>query len=133
MDAEVTSTGQTFSLAGPKTYTIEQLLLLVESLTFEKICRPGLNIPHWAMRTTSRITDRAWWPMLSPDEVDRRFVDDLPDEPGTKTFADLAIMPDVLEEVAIIYLRRYRSHLHFEQPVETSGSRLRKGRYRVVD
>lgn len=133
MDAEVTSTGQTFSLAGPKTYTIQQLLTLVESLTLEKIRRPGLNVPHWALRLASKIADRAWWPMLSPDEVDRRYVDDLADEPGTKTFADLGIQPDTIEEVAIIYLRRYRSHLHFEQPVETSGSRLRKGKYHVID
>lgn len=72
--------------------------------------------------------------MLSADEVDRRMVDDLPDEAGTKSWADLGMTPDKIEDVAIVYLRRYRSHLRFEQPVETSGTPLRKnGRYHVVD
>lgn len=133
MDAEVTATGSTFSLAGPRTYTITQLLALVQSLTFNKTLREGLNVPHWALRLAARIGDKAWWGMLSPDEVDRRYVDDLPDEPGTKSWADLAMEPDTIEEVAIVYLRRYRNHLRFEQPVETSGARLKKGRYHVVD
>ncbi|PWN24771.1 putative NADH2 dehydrogenase 40K chain [Jaminaea rosea] len=135
MDAEVTSTGATFSLGGPKTYTITELLTLVESLTFEKTLRPGLNVPHWALRLAASITDKAaWWGMLSADEVDRRMVDDLPDEAGTKSWADLGMTPDKIEDVAIVYLRRYRSHLRFEQPVETSGTPLRKnGRYHVVD
>jgi NADH dehydrogenase (ubiquinone) 1 alpha subcomplex subunit 9 len=133
LDAELTSIGQTFSLAGPRTYTINQLLNLVQSLTFEKIRREGLNVPKFMLKAATKIADKAWWPMLSPDEVDRRYIDDLADEPGTKSWADLGIEPDTIEEVAIVYLRRYRSNLRFEQPVETGGSRLKKGKYHVVD
>lgn len=70
---------------------------------------------------------------MNVDELERRYHDDLPDQPGTKSWADLGMEPDVLEEVAITYLRRYRSHVRFEQPVETSGTKLKKPRYHVVD
>lgn len=133
MDAENTTIGQTFSLAGAKTYTINELMHLVESLTMQKIVREGFNIPKFAMSLATRVGDLAWWPMLSPDELARRYMDDKPDAPGTKGWADLGITPDALEEVAIVYLRRYRSHLFFEQPVEGSGVRLRKEPYRIVD
>lgn len=135
MDAENTSIGATFSLGGPRTYTVEQLMTLVEGLTFEKIVRPAMNVPKFALMTAAKLGDLAWWPMLSPDEVTRRFIDDKPDAPGTLGFADLGIEPDLLEAVAVVYLRRYRSNLHFEQPVETGGVRLKgaKQRYNVVD
>lgn len=135
MDAENTSIGQTFSLGGPRTYTSAQLMQLVESLTFEKIVRPALNVPRFALKLAARVGDLAWWPMLSPDEVTRRYIDDSPDAPGTLGFADLGIEPDLLEEVAIVYLRRYRSNLRFEVPTETGGVRLKgaKQRYNVVD
>lgn len=132
-DADNTTMGQTFSLAGPKTYTVGQLLQLVESLTFNKTVRPGLNIPKFALKAATKIGDLAWWQMLSPDEVERRYLDDKAEEKGTLGFADLGIEPDTLEERAIVYLRRYRSQLRFEQPVEGSGIKLKKGKYHVVD
>lgn len=82
MDADNTSTGQTFSLGGPKVWTTNQLLRLVESLTFNKTVREGLNIPKFALMTAAKIGSLAWWQMLSPDEVTRRYMDDKADEPG---------------------------------------------------
>lgn len=133
LDAENTSIGQTFSLGGPRAYTIEQLLTLVEALTFNKTLRPGVNVPKFLIKSIAKAGEAVWWPMLNADEVERRYVDDLEDAPGTKSWADLGIEPDFLEEVAIVYLRRYRNSLRFEQPVEGSGNRLRKGKYHVVD
>lgn len=97
--------GQTFSLAGPKTYTVNQLLQLVESLTFNKTVRPGLNVPKLALKAATKIGDFAWWQMMSPDEVEWRYVDKA-DEAGTLGFTDLGIEPDTLEERAVVYLRR---------------------------
>jgi hypothetical protein len=108
LDAENTSMGQTFSLAGPRSYTIAEMMQLVEALTYNKIVRPALNVPKPILMTASKLAQLAWWPMLSPDEVTQRFLDCKPDEPGTKSWADLGIEPDLLEEVAIMYLRRYR-------------------------
>ncbi|PWN52501.1 putative NADH2 dehydrogenase 40K chain [Violaceomyces palustris] len=133
LDAENTSIGATFSLAGPREYTVAQLLALVESLTFTSVAKPGFNTPKWALMAATRIADLAWWPMISPDEVTRRLIDDLPDAPGTKSWADLGIEPDLLEEVAIVYLRRYRPNTRFEQPVQSGGFRLKKQKYNVVD
>ncbi|CAO1629071.1 unnamed protein product [Sympodiomycopsis kandeliae] len=133
MDAEMTSIGSTFSLAGPRSYTLSELVTLVESLTFKKLSREFLNIPKSLFKPALKAGELVWWPMFNSDELERRFIDDLPDEPGTKSWSDLGMTPDVLEEVAITYLRRYRSHLRFEQPVETSGSKLKKNRYHVVD
>ncbi|KAN0062274.1 Protein-lysine N-methyltransferase efm5 [Thecaphora frezii] len=133
MDADVTSMGQTFSLAGPKTYTIGQILQLVESLTFRSLVKPGFNTPKFALKAIASVGELAWWPMLTKDEVIRRYIDDLPDAPGTKSWADLAIEPDTLEETAIVYLRRYRSATRFEQPVQTGGVRLKKAKYDVLE
>jgi NADH dehydrogenase (ubiquinone) 1 alpha subcomplex subunit 9 len=132
-DAELTSIGQTFSLAGPRTYTIAEMLKIVESLTYNKILRIGLNVPKFVLNASTKIGDLAWWPMFSPDEVIQRYIDDKADEAGTLSWADLGMQPDTLEERAILYLRRYRNSLHFEEPVEGSGMKLRKGRYHVVD
>lgn len=134
LDADLTTMGKTFSLGGPKQYTINQMLALVQAMTFEKIVRPGLNIPKPLMMTAAKLGDLVWWPMLSPDEVTRRYIDDLQDDPQTLGFKDLGITPDFLEDVAVVYLRRYRSNLYFETPHETSGLRLNKNKkYRVVD
>lgn len=135
LDAENTSIGQTFSLAGPKQYTITQLLSLVESLTFNKTVREGLNVPKFALKFAATLADKPWWPMLNPDEVERRYIDDLLDEPGTKSWADLGMEPDEIEDVALTYLRRYRPAVQYERPIEgTHGSgKLKKPKYHVVD
>ncbi|CAD6953565.1 unnamed protein product [Tilletia controversa] len=133
MDAEETTIGQTFSLAGPKTQTVSELMNLIQSLTMTKLVRLGLNIPKPLLMTAAKVGDLAWWPMLSPDEVERRYIDDYADEPGTKSWADLGIVPDEVEEVAITYLRRYRDHLTFELPVERKTKMGKKqAGYRTV-
>lgn len=121
-----------FVLRGPKTYTFETLLSLVEALTLKKLTGP--SVPKPLLMLAARVWDLVWWPTLSPDEVTRRYIDDVPvvkagavmgSMPGfggasrfdsgiltpeiVKGFAELGIEPDVLEEVAIVYLRRYRS------------------------
>lgn len=99
----------TFALSGPKTYTFETLLSLVEALTLKKL--QGPNFPKPILALAARLWDFAWWRTLSPDEVVRRFIDDVRVEGGLKGFEELGIEPDVLEDVAIVYLRRYRSRL----------------------
>ena len=108
----------TFILPGPKSYNFETLLHLVESLTLTKLSGP--NFPKPVLKFASRLWDLVWWPTLSPDEVERRFIDDVVySEEGAKGWADLGITPDVLEDVAIVYLRRYRSASYFDLPVST--------------
>ena len=130
MDAESTI-GETFSLPGPKTYTYNDLIRIAEARTMQKL--QGRTPPRWAASLATRIWENVWWPTISPDEVTRRYMDDKDPAPGTLGFADLGITPDVLDDVAIIYLRRYRSSAYYDQPVETGGVKLRQKSYHVVE
>ncbi|KDE07008.1 NADH dehydrogenase (ubiquinone) 1 alpha subcomplex 9 [Microbotryum lychnidis-dioicae p1A1 Lamole] len=121
----------TFAFTGPQTYTFEQLLHLVEALTLQKLSGP--NFPKPILALAARLWDLVWWPTLSPDEVTRRFIDDVQIEEGLKGFKDLGIEPDVLEDVAIVYLRRYRSSSYFDLPVASGGIKLRSQKYHVVE
>ncbi|GAA6047633.1 hypothetical protein JCM3770_001599 [Rhodotorula araucariae] len=120
----------TYALPGPRTYTFEQLLHMVEALTLKKLRGP--NFPRPVLAALARAWDLVWWPTLSPDEVTRRYIDDLPVGPGVKGFADLGIEPDVLDDVAINYVRRYRGSAYYDLPIQQGGFKLRKQAYKVV-
>lgn len=47
-----------------------------------------------------------WWPTLSPDEVERRYINDV-DVKGD--WEALGIVPEELENMAIAYVRRFRN------------------------
>lgn len=130
------SMGETFELYGPKAYTVRELLQVVEDITYQKIIKPDINVPRFVFSTLARIGEKvAWWPMFNPDEVTRRFINEVP-KGGMKGFADLGIQPDVLEDVAILFLRRFRSHLRYEQPISNAHSgavKLRKRPFHVVE
>jgi len=104
--------GQTYAFPGPRTYTFEEIMSLVEALTLTKL--KGPNFPKPMLKAAARIWDLIWWPTVSPDEVTRRYIDDVEVAEGLKGFADLGIEPDLLEHVAITYLRRYRSASYFD-------------------
>jgi len=137
LTAPVTSTASTFVLPGPEAYTYNEMLNLIEFFTMRKM--PNLpTIPRPVIEAIAAFTNRAfWWHTISPDEVIRKYIDDLgvdahlyrPDaskpagwgegeapkrfvgvngEP-VKGFSDLDISPDLVEEHAQKYLRRYRS------------------------
>ncbi|GAA6062050.1 hypothetical protein JCM10212_005035 [Sporobolomyces blumeae] len=122
--------GETFALPGPRTYTFEQLLHMTEALTLKKLRGP--NFPKPVLAALARVWDLVWWPTLSPDEVTRRYIDDLAVQPGHKGFADLGIEPDVLEDVAIVYLRRYRGSSYADLPIQEGGIKLRKPAYHTL-
>ncbi|GAA6023849.1 hypothetical protein JCM10207_005394 [Rhodosporidiobolus poonsookiae] len=123
------SLGSTYSLPGPKTYTFEQLLQLAEALTLKKLRGP--NFPKPVLAALARAWDLVWWPTLSPDEVTRRYIDDLPVAPGTKGFADLGIEPEILDDIAIVYLRAHRSASYVDLPITAGGVPLRRKPYHV--
>ena len=137
LTAPRTSIGSTFALPGPRTYTYENLIKLVDAFTLKS--HGGLPIPRPVAMLAATIMNRCiWWPTISPDEVVRKYIDDAtshassgiheavpsgwetPDMSGlenmrgvngelVKSWADLNIEPETLEEHAIKYLRRYRS------------------------
>lgn len=146
LDAPVTSVASTFHLAGPAVKTGNEILDLVSLLTMKPMNKAP-EVPKAVAMAFAKFVNKAiWWPTVSPDEIERKFINDAgiealepidtsayPDGwapaqqssiiPGVdgepvKTFADLAISPDHIEEWAIRYVRRYRSSATFDMPVE---------------
>ena len=95
----------TLALPGPSTLTYEYLLELVSTLTYNPPSRAPV-IPKQVALALARAAQRIWWPALSPDEVERRYIDDA-DTPGD--WAVVGVEPDEIENHAITYVRRYRS------------------------
>ena len=95
----------TFNLPGPSTLTYEYLLSLVSSVTYNPPSTAPV-VPQKIALALAKAAQAVWWPALSPDEVKRRYIDDV-DVPGD--WDKFGITPDEIEEHAITYLRRYRS------------------------
>ena len=96
---------RTLALPGPSTLTYEYLLELVSTLTYNPPSRAPV-VPKQIALALARAAQRIWWPALSPDEVERRYIDDA-DTPGD--WAVVGVEPDEIENHAITYVRRYRS------------------------
>ncbi|TBU45008.1 NADH dehydrogenase [Dichomitus squalens] len=109
----------TFSLPGPSTLTYEYLLTLVSTITYNPPSRAPV-VPKSVALALSKLAQNVWWPMLSPDEVVRRYIDDV-DVPGD--WDVFGVIPDEIEEHAITYLRRFRSADNFSRPVVFPASR----------
>jgi hypothetical protein len=83
----------------------EYLLKLVSTLT----CNPPSRAPVVPKPVTLalvRVAQCIWWPALSPDEVERRYIDDA-DAPGDWALVD--VEPDEIENHAITYVHCYHS------------------------
>jgi len=131
MNADSTM-GQTFSLGGPKAYTFEEIIAIAELETVLKL--QGFNVPKFLASMVTRVWENVWWPTLSPDEITRRCMDDLPDEKGTLSWEYLGMKPDSLEELAVIYLRRHRSAQYYDRPSALQGGlKLRKPSYHTIE
>jgi len=96
---------QTLNLPGPSTVTYEYLLDLIDSITYRPPSRAP-TVPKAVALAISKASQAIWWPALSPDEVERRYIDD------SKIEGDwdiVGVTPEELEPHAITYLRRFRS------------------------
>jgi NADH dehydrogenase (ubiquinone) 1 alpha subcomplex subunit 9 len=96
---------RTLALPGPSALTYEYLLELVSTLTYNPPSRAPV-VPKRVALALASAAQRIWWPALSPDEVERRYIDDA-DTPGD--WALVGVEPDEIENHAITYVRRYRS------------------------
>jgi NADH dehydrogenase (ubiquinone) 1 alpha subcomplex subunit 9 len=68
---------QTLNLPGPTTHTYAYLLDLVSTLTYNPPSRAPVVPKALALLATKYADKALWWPMLTPDEVERRFIDDV--------------------------------------------------------
>ena len=96
---------QTLNLPGPSTVTYEYLLDLVASLTYNPPTRAP-TLPKAVTLALSKASRAIWWPALSPDEVERRYIDDSQVQGDWDVFG---VTPEEVEPHAITYLRRYRT------------------------
>lgn len=137
INAPVTSEASTFALPGPSAYTYDDILEAVSFFAMKPKSK-AMSVPKPFALLFAHIFNRAiWWPTQSPDEIERRYIDDVGvskfyaqeddfrpsgwgeakgdlamtgvDGEPIKTWSDLNLEPSLLEETAIRYLRNYRS------------------------
>jgi NADH dehydrogenase (ubiquinone) 1 alpha subcomplex subunit 9 len=135
--APVTSIASTFALPGPAMHTFNSLQQLVAAMTMTPVSTaPTLPKPIAKLIATA-LNRGLWWPTVSPDEIERKYIDDIGveayaaalgeakpsgwaedavvggmtgiDGEAVKSWRELNIEPELIEEHAIKYLRRYRS------------------------
>ncbi|KAF8917056.1 hypothetical protein CPB85DRAFT_1431670 [Mucidula mucida] len=103
----------TINLPGPSTLTYEYLLDMVTAVTLNAPSKAP-TIPKAVASLIATAASRSlWWPILSPDEVTRRYIDDA-EVPGN--WSEFGVTPSEIEHHAISYLRRYRSSENFDRP-----------------
>jgi len=105
---------RTLTLPGPSTLTYEYLLDLVSAVTLRSFHSYAPEMPRGIATAVARVAQSVWWPIISPDEVTRRFVNDS-DVPGD--WEELGVTPTEIEPLALKYLRRYRTTDTYTDPV----------------
>lgn len=96
---------QTLNLPGPSTVTHEYLLDLISAMTYRPPSRAP-TVPKSIALALSKASQSIWWPSLSPDEVERRYIDD---SQAQGDWDVVGVTPEDVEPHAITYLRRYRA------------------------
>jgi NADH dehydrogenase (ubiquinone) 1 alpha subcomplex subunit 9 len=121
MDMDKTSIGQTYNLAGPKTYTNREFLQLVaDTLADPNHSRMTVNVPKPIMQAIAYLTNRfIWWPTMDPDLIERKYVDEPSDRKimlsanggltSDESWKALDIVPDTLEDNIAQYIKWMRS------------------------
>jgi len=71
-------------------------------------------LPQAIAKILAKLGQNVWWPALSPDEVIRRYIDDV-DVPGD--WNAVGVQPSEIEDTAIVYLRRFRSAENYVRPI----------------
>ncbi|KAI9023048.1 hypothetical protein CLU79DRAFT_750096 [Phycomyces nitens] len=125
------SMGKTYELYGAKQYTFEDVFKLAREISMKPL--PTYNVPTPVAKLAASVLDKLPYnQMISPDLIQRMTMDDKP-TPGALTFADLYMEPTLLENVAIQYLRRFRSNAVFDLPFEKGDGQVQKGVYHIID
>jgi len=119
------------NLPGPQTYSVEYLLELVSSVTYQPPSR-AMHLPKAVAMLLSRVSGLVWWPALSPDQVERRYVNDTE---GVSDWDFFGFSPDSLEAHALTYLQMYRSAENLVRPVaipERNADGTPRNSYRLI-
>ena len=74
-------------------------------MTLQPLSRAPV-LPKAVANILARLGQNVWWPLLSPDEVTRRYIDDVE---VVGDWDAVGVQPSEIESHAIKYLRRYRA------------------------
>ena len=81
--------GQTYELYGPQKMSMADLAAVVDKEIIQR--RRHINLPKSVMKPLAEVLNRVlWWQSLTPDMVEREFIDQKIDRKA-KTFSDLNI------------------------------------------
>ena len=114
------TTGETYELGGPRTYTFRELMEFMLAIIDRK--RLLVPLPFSVASLMGKILGGLgklpFVPtLLTDDQVTNLKYDNIVTG-DTKTFADLGIVPEALEAIVPEYLIRYRKFGQFHQPAE---------------
>jgi NADH dehydrogenase (ubiquinone) 1 alpha subcomplex subunit 9 len=96
---------RSINLPGPETFDIDYLLELVSSVTYNPPSGAP-QLPKSLAKLISQISKFVWWPVLSEDQIERRFIDD---SAVSGDWDVVDVNPDQLKAHALTYLQIYRS------------------------
>lgn len=97
-----TTAEQTYELYGPKNYSTAEIAELVDREIIKR--RRHINLPKNILKPVAGLLNKAiWWPVISADQVEREFIDQMID-PTAKTFKDLGIVPADISSLTFHYL-----------------------------
>lgn len=132
MITDDSTASETYELYGPKEYSAAQIAELVDKEIINH--RRHVNIPKLIFKIIAAVLNRAiWWHTISPDEVEREFMDQKVDSTA-KTFKDLGIEPAELSGLTYQYLQGYRTSAYYDLPPATEREKREEKRYlHVID
>ncbi|KKY25090.1 putative nadh-ubiquinone oxidoreductase 39 kda [Phaeomoniella chlamydospora] len=127
-----TTAGETFEFYGPTEYSMAEIAELVDKEIIKH--RRHINVPKAVLKPVANILNKyLWWPTMSPDEIEREFMDQVID-PNAKTLKDLGIEPVELASMTFFYLQTYRSSSYYDLPPATEREKREDRKYmHVID
>lgn len=135
---------QTYELFGPKNYSTAEIAEMVDREIFKK--RRHINVPKSILKPAATLLNKVlWWPVLSGEDVEREFHDQVIDETA-KTFKDLGIEPGDISKFTYHYLvslirqtqfdliltisqQGYRSSAYYDLPPATEKEKREERQY----
>ncbi|CAI2165222.1 7179_t:CDS:10 [Funneliformis geosporum] len=128
-----TTISSTYELCGTKAFSIEEIYDIIDDIMLRK--RTRINVPKPIALAITKLLAYLPWPYLTPEDIERYCISDKSGKgimgEIVKTFGDLGIQPLEFEDTAIHVVRRFRSNIYFNQPMDKNVGRVKKGVYYV--
>ncbi|KXX78259.1 NADH-ubiquinone oxidoreductase 40 kDa subunit, mitochondrial [Madurella mycetomatis] len=118
---------QTYELYGPKNYSTAEISEMVDREIYKK--RRHINVPKAILKPVAGLLNRfLWWDIMSADEIEREFHDQVIDETA-RTFKDLGIEPTDISKWTYHYLQGFRPSTFYDLPPATEKEKREDRKY----